>query len=266
MSGTSAEAKLLGRYDAHEVRERLTAAGVPAALEKKGFDALEVTIDATAHALPCALVSACRRGERSLLLEACLGELTVSGDFFARRGYPLDRPLDFVLVHWMREQDPTRRFSAERPPLPLQWHPGLGVLRRVFHAVVSMAADLGKDGVACVPKFFHDAVLFFRSRLFLFLDGTEQGRFEALLRDLSALPLSDASLALVAGCVSERSAGIVSWSPGYQAFPVSARTTAYFHSSAYATAVARALEDVRFSSDAGCLARTREALGLSTPA
>jgi hypothetical protein len=260
MQTTRSEAKLLGRYDARDLCERLAAAGVFRALEGKGFEAFDLTIDATSHALPSVLLSACRAGDRHLLLEASLGELTIDPEILARRGYPADRPLEFLLVYWLREQDPTRRFSPVRPPLPLQRHPGLGVLRSAFRVVVSMATELGKDGVASVPKFFHDAVLFYRSRLFLFLDGAEQGRFEALARDLARLSLADASVALACGSVREQSGNPASWCAGYQLLPLSERAIALFHSQAYEVDVARALEGSSFTCDDELLARARASL------
>ncbi|HSD10137.1 MAG TPA: hypothetical protein VLF14_04085 [Candidatus Binatia bacterium] len=260
-----AEAKLLGRYGAVELRERLCEAGVLAALEAKGFSGFEVAIDTRTHALPSAFVFARSGGERHLLLEASVGEMSIGADFFAERGFPVHRPLTFVLVYWVREEDPTRRSSPARPLLPLQRHPGLGVLRRAFRVVTSMAADLGKDGVASIPKFFHDAALFFHSRLFLFLDGAEQGRFEALLRDLAALPLGDASLAVAAGCVRSRGGEAALWSPGPQAFPLSEALAAYFHSPTYAAAVARGLEESVFACEVDGLARAREMLSASMP-
>jgi hypothetical protein len=257
------EGKLLGRYGAAELRQRLCETGVLAALEAKGFDGFEVAIDTETHALPSALLFA-RRGEgRHLLLEGAVGEMSIGADFFVERGFPAERPLTFVLVYWVREEDPTRPSSPARPLLPLQRHPGLGVLRRAFRVVTSMAAELGKDGVASMPKFFHDAAIFFHSRLFLFLDGVEQGRFEALLRDLVALPLGDASLAVASGCVRSRVGEPALWTPGPQVFPLSEAATAYFHSSAYAAAVARALEESAFTCDVEGLARVRETLGAS---
>jgi hypothetical protein len=127
-----------------------------------------------------------------------------------------------------------------------------------------MARELGKDGVACVPKFYHDAALFHRSRLFLFLDGIEQGRFEALTRDLTALPLSDASLAVAGGCVRDREGDALDWRPGLQVLPLSAVLAAYFHSSLYAAHVARGFAQ-SFTWDGAAIASTRAALSLDEP-
>jgi hypothetical protein len=228
-----------------------------AALAEKGFDHLELRLEAAGGSLPHITLSGCKQDEPLLLLDACVGEAVVRPEFFARRGSAIDRPIELAVVHWVREEDPTAQFGPDRQQLPLQHHPGLGVLRRAFRVVVSMARELQKDGVASVPKFFHDAVIFHHSRLFLFLDGREQGSFEALTHHLRLLPLADASLALVSGSVSDAVGGVVDWAPGYQVFPVSPELTAYFHSEHYAAQVAAARETYRVVYDLEAVTRAR---------
>ncbi len=251
---------ILGRYDAAAVRGLLAGAGVLEALAKKGFVDVVVAVESAGRPLPHILLSGRKGGISSLLLDACVGEAVIRPDWFVRRGFDVAWPVDLAVVHWVREQDPTASFAADRPRLPLQQHPGLGVLRRAFRVVVEMAGELGKDGVANVPKFFHDAAIFFRSRLFLFLDADEQGRFESLLRDLRSLSLGDASLALAGGCVRERGADVARWYPGYQVFPISESMRAYFNSPAYAAQVAAAAKRHRFRCDTAAVAATRVAV------
>ena len=241
--------KVLDRYDATALLRLFDEAGVVAAVERKGFQRLELVIESAGRALPHALLFGHKTGTRFLLLDGCVGAATVQPAFFAQHDFPLDRPMELAVVHWVREEDPTAAFAADRPPLPLQEHPGLGVLRQVFHVIVRIAAALGMDGVASVPKFFHDAAIFLHSRLFLFLDGEEQGRFEALVRDLRHLRLGDASLAIAGGLVRDAHGRVFSWVPGYQVFPLSAALTAYFHSAAFAARVGSGLAGGRFTAD-----------------
>jgi hypothetical protein len=250
--------RVLGRFDGAAVCDLFADAGVLAALAEKGFHDLELRVEAAGRPLPHILLFGCKQDRRLLLLDACIGEAVVRPEFFAHRGDVMERPIELAVVHWVREEDPTAHFGPDRQPLPLQHHPGLGVLRRAFRVVVRMATDLGKDGVASVPKFFHDAVIFYRSRLFLFLDAVEQGLFEALARDLRALSLGDASLALISRCVQEAEGGAFDWFPGYQVFPISPVLTAYFHSDQYAARVAEALRTRRFRCDLAALGGARE--------
>ena len=251
------EERILGRYDAAAILDLFAAVGVLQALEQKGFGELTVALQTVGRPLPHIVLSGRKGGACYLLLDACVGEAVIRPDWFERRGYAMERAIDLAVVHWVREQDPTAPFPSDRPRLPLQRHPGLGVLRRAFRVVAQMASELGKDGVANVPKFFHDGVIFFRSRLFLFMDGEEQGRFEALVRDLRGLPLGDASLALAGGCVRDERGELARWSSGYQVFPISPSLSAYFHSDIYAAQVAATLDRSRFLCDRVAVTRTR---------
>lgn len=255
---------VLGAYDVPGVRHLLEEAGLFEVLAGKGFTSCAVEVETDGRALPHALVYGCKSGARHLLLDACVGEAVVRPDYFAARGHAIDHAVELAVVHWVREQDPTARFTSARPALPLQRHPGLGVLRHAFRVVVRMAAELRKDAVANVPKFFHDAVIFFHSKLFLFLDGEEQGRFEALRRDLHALSLGDASLALVGGCVRDGEGRVARWEPGYLVFPIAPDMAAYFHSAAYAERVAAAGARHQFTWDVAALEATRASI--TTPA
>jgi hypothetical protein len=248
---------VLQRYDAQAMRQRCARAGLLERLQRKGFDAIEVVVDEAVGSLPHTRLLARKGGRSHLLLDACLLEAVVRPESAAFGAYRVQKSVELLVVHWVREQDPTMPFGADRPPLPLQKHPGLGVLRDAFHVAVGIAADLRKDGVASVPKFFHDAFIFFRSRLFLFLDGREQGRFEALVRDLRGLPLGDRSLALAGWCVRDTAGAVVRWTPGYQVFPESGVLTAYFHSVEYQAAVDRGLQESRFRYDVEALAEAR---------
>lgn len=241
--------RVMNRYDASALRAMFAQAGTLAVLERKGFGDLEVAIDCAGRALPHVLLRGSKAGTSHVLLDAILGEAVIEPELFRRQGVAIERPITLAVVYWLREEDPTADFSPRRPALPLQRHPGLGVLRSAFRVVVRMASELGKDGVASMPKFFHDAVIFFRSRLFLFLDGEEQGRFEAMLRDLQPLGLGEASMAIVTGCVRDAAGKVVHWNPSFQVFPLSPELTASLHAPAYAQRVDDGLAASRFAID-----------------
>jgi hypothetical protein len=251
---------VLGRYDAAAIRARLAEAGVLRAIEDRGFAPLEVAIETVAETVPHVRLYGTKDGARHLLLDAILLETVIAPSSFAKCRYAVEEPMKLLVVYWLREEDPTAVFSPGRPALPVQRHPGLGILRRAFATVVTMARELGKDGVGSVPKFFHDAAIFYRSRLFLFLDPGEQGRFEALTRDLGGLSLGDASLALVAGCVRDAANRVVCWQPGLLVLPLSPAFTAYFHAEAYTAEAARAAAASTFRHDPDGIARTRAML------
>jgi hypothetical protein len=246
--------RLFGRWDRAGLMRLLDEGGLLAPLRAKGFGDFAVSIGGDGDSLTQITLRARKDGLSHLLLEACLRRIRAAVEGV---------PLDLLLVHWVREQDPTATFTATRPALLLQRHPGLGVLRRAFRVALRIGAELGVDGVANQPKFYHDAVIFYRSRLFLFVDGREQGRFEALQRDLAALPLPDATLAVASWSVRDRGDDIVRWEPGYQIFPLSERLTTHFNAAAYAAQVAAARESEHFRVDLASLAGAHAELGLT---
>lgn len=241
--------KLFGRYDAAHLGRLFNEEGVYEILGQRGFHGFEVTLRVPEYGISHTALHAVRRGRRVRLLDACVTEAAVRPETFGRIGFALNRPVELLSVFWVREEDPTREFEPGRLPLPLQRYPGLGVLREVFRVVVRVAREIGKDGVACVPKFFHDAVIFYRSRLFLFLDPAEEGRFEALMRDLAHLPIGTASLALIFGSVTGAEGRVAAWESALQVFPLSDDLCAYFNSGAYTARVDEAVGRNRFSVD-----------------
>ncbi len=257
MNDNVTPALVLGRYDAAHLLAMFTETGAIAAVEKRGFSQIACELDGSSGTLVHTRLLACKDGRRHQLLDACLTELHLEPGGPITSGYRVDAPTDLLVVYWLREQDPTAHFDAAHTRLPLQEHPGLGVLRRGFQVAVRIAKELGKDGIAALPKFFHDAAIFYHSRLFLFLDPRVQGRLEALLRDLHDLSLADATLALVGDAVHDRDGAVVRWSPELQILPISPALTEAFHSQAYQDASTRALETSHFTWDAAALATAR---------
>lgn len=77
--------------------------------------------------------------------------------------------------------------------------PGLGLAREAGEVLALMAARLGLAGVAMRPAWYH--VTYAMRRRFRFVDPLRQGRFEAMVRDLAALPLLEVTLAVAEGRV-----------------------------------------------------------------
>ena len=118
-------------------------------------------------------------------------------ELVAERRRVLDR--DVLYVHWLSLRDPRSRFSAKRPRLPGQDVPGLGIAREIGELLGIVARRLQLAGVVFRPAYLHTA--YSARHGYSFVDPIRQGRFEALLRDLSALPLRDATEALATGRV-----------------------------------------------------------------
>ena len=104
-----------------------------------------------------------------------------------------------LYVHWLTLRNPRARFSPDRPQLPGQDVPGLGLAREMMELLVRMAARLQLEGIAFRPASYH---LAFGGRETLrFVDPARQGRFEALIELLQGLPLIEATRAVAEGRV-----------------------------------------------------------------
>lgn len=241
--------RILGRYDADDLLALFSDEGVLAAIGRRGFDRFAFEVTKADSPLPHARLHGRKNGTDHVLLDTCLSEIRLDSASASRCGYGGDLPIDLLVVYWLREQDPTATFDAGHPRLPLQQHPGLGVLRKAFRVALRIAKDLSKDGIAALPKFYHDASIFYGSRLFLFLDPREQGRFEALQRDLAELSLADASLATIGDAVRSPDGLPARWQPGFLVMPLAPRITDWFHSSRYQQAVLAEAGARRFTLD-----------------
>ncbi|MFO0725124.1 MAG: histone deacetylase [Myxococcota bacterium] len=115
-------------------------------------------------------------------------------------------------VEWLLLQNPRLPFSSERPALPGQAHPGLGLLSEAVGLFVLMAERLELDGVSFTPGYYH---LAYQARGNLaFVDPGDEGRFRAMRRAVAHLPLKEASWALAEGRLVDRATGAsVSWRP-----------------------------------------------------
>lgn len=256
---------ILGRYGEGDLLAMFAEAGVLAKIATRGFCDLAFEFDASQGPLTHARLLGTKDGCRFLLLDACLTEVRLPSDKLGLGQRLAGAPVDLVVVYWLREQDPTAAFDAGHVRLPLQEHPGLGVLRSAFRVAVRVARELGKHGIAALPKFFHDAAIFYRSRLFLFLDPCEQGRFEALLRDLAGLSLQDASMALAGSAVVDEAGQVACWQPGLQVMPLSPALTGYFNTDEYQAACRSAFEGSHFRVDEEALAAARLVYERSLP-
>jgi hypothetical protein len=153
--------------------------------------------------------------------------------------------LSFLSIHWLSLQDPSRAFTPERPQLPGQRYPGLGLGRPIVQRILAWAGQWGKDGVLNLPEYYHNAV--FYSPVFRFLSPQRQGRFEALRRDLSSVHVALASARVLRAEVMEEPWGApFRWEAGEMIAPLTDSLRIALAAPPYKEAVARARESVRF--------------------
>ncbi len=94
-------------------------------------------------------------------------------------------------IEWLLLQNPRAEFTADRPRLPGQSHPGLGISQDVVALLILACDRLQLDGLVFVPAHYHSAS---QGRKWLrFLAPRDEGVFRALREALHGLPLSEAT-------------------------------------------------------------------------
>lgn len=200
--------RLLGYYSLQGLELALERTGFLDRLRAKGFDrpTLSMELDNPAGDTLRIFASPSRR---ELLIELRLR--------IDRRVAP---GLALLCVEWLLLQNPRAQFTDERPRLPGQEHPGLGMLQETIALLILACDRLQLDGLVFVPAHFHTASQ--GRRELRFLEPADEARFRALERALDGLPLPAASRALAEGRIADARTGEpVPWQPAPMVLPVS---------------------------------------------
>src|SRR5512134_596538 len=231
---------LFGRFDEKEVRSRLARAGILEGLSQRGYSDPLLLLECEDPADQRVHLFAGSASRDRLLLEARL-ELRRFRPRKAVGPFTGESAFRMLIIHWLGLSDPDRPFSADRPRLPGQLRPGLGLLSQSIALLRDLGRELSLDGVLDVPDHFHTAL--FYARAFRFLDPAREGRFQAVVRDLKGIPVALASEAIEQGCLIQADTGEqLPWEPAEQVLPVRGPLRRFLHSPEY-----RQLRDRAFS-------------------
>lgn len=221
--GTAVHSRFLGYYSQHGLELALEKAGVFDRLRKLGFrPRLELDLsNPTGHTL-----RVFGDPERQELIF----ELRAQRDRVALPG------LEMLRVEWLLMQNPRAGFTGERPQLPGQEHPGLGMLEDAVAFLILACDRLGLDGVYFVPSHYHLAAQ--SRRMLRFADPVDEARFRAFRAALAGKPLAEATRLADRGAVIDRMAGEPRpWQPAPMVLPVSERLEKRLRGEEYERAV-----------------------------
>ena len=192
-----ADALFLGYYTPHGLELALEQAGVLDRLRDLGYEQPTVELDLTPARHTLRVFG--DRQHRQLLIEVRL-----------RRDRHTLPGFELLAVDWMLLQHPRGRFTAERPALPGQRHPGLGMLKDAIALLVQVCARLGLDGITFTPSHYH--LVQQSTRHLRMLDPADAALFEALQEALAGVPLREAArLVEEEGVVDERTGQPFRW-------------------------------------------------------
>ncbi len=203
--------RFLGTFDRAEIERLMEQAGILEQIRGRGY-APRVEIE------PSFGLGETVRVFGSEDRDELLMELRVSRDRMLVPG------MELMWIEWLLLQNPRADFPPNRPPLPGQEHPGLGILADVFVWLIISCREAGLDGVAFRTAHFH--VITLATRRFRFLSPRLQLRFEALREATSELTLSEASHAVADRRIVDTATGEpVVWPDATMVLPVTDRFT-----------------------------------------
>jgi hypothetical protein len=236
---------LLGRFSEEQVRTALANYGVWEKLAEKGYENPKLTIrsiDPFRQTLKLFTSPEAPHDEDHLL-----GELRVF-DAYLKGICPLTGQtfeVDALVIDWLNFQDPHASFTSERPPLPGQKYPGLGIMKIAMTAILNLARQSGKEAVINIPEYYHNAVLY--RPAFRFFSAFVEGRFLALQNFLGDRSLAEASHLVTSQKIFNRTKGeTFVWKPHEQVLGLVPRITEYFTSDLYSQKVQEAQSQSNF--------------------
>ncbi len=214
-----------------EVRERIRAAGILEGLARRGYPDPLLALECADPQDQRVLLYAGNASRDRLLMEVRL-QIRAFRPGKPTGPFPEGTVFRMILIHWLLLSDPERPFSIDRPRLPGQERPGLGLLSECLTLLRGIGGELPLDGVLDIPDHYHTAL--FYSRRFRFLDPSAEGQFQVMSRDLKGIPLALASEAVQEGCLRNRATGRpIPWEPAEQVMPLRVPLRSYLRSPEY---------------------------------
>ncbi len=247
--------RFLDFYGDEGIRLALERYGLLSPAEELGYHDISIETSASdeRHTLFVYGIAGEQQRERLVELVARRDRLVPREDL---PGLPADRVWEVLTIEWLTMRHPCGSFSSERPRLPGQDCPGLGLGENVLELLYRVVERLHLDGLLAAAAHFHLAFLY--SHEMRFFDPWHGGQLLALERDLMlghGLTLAQASWAVEWGMVRTEAADEpLRWQGQAQIWPSAGELTAWFDSSAYRDACVEAAMKQKYELDAEAFA------------
>lgn len=156
----------------------------------------------------------------------------------------------FLVMEWLTLQNPLKRFSPERTPLPGQKYPGLNLGRKIVDLFIYIARLNKNDGILAYPAFYHNSILF--SRNFFFLNPEKNAEVQKIRKSFPNITFKQLAWIVHLNCLRDRERKVYEWKAEEQILPINKDLNSYFYSQQYQSEVAKAENDLNFSVDWIC--------------
>ena len=233
ITDTSGSKRLfLKRFDEDDLYSIMEKIGLIKYLKKMGFKDLIIETNVDDAGINYMNLYCDEKIHSKQLIDLRLREATFLPDnkYFSSKVNIL--PFDMIIIEWLSAKNPLKQFDDNKPQLPGQADPGLGVLRFSFKVLYMMAKLVLKDGFLDIPNHMHGAIMY--SKKFKFFDPIHEGIIRAVIRDLGDYSLSDISWGILTGTIVDLAKNKPAvYAPGPQIHYVSGRMKKYFRSKKY---------------------------------
>jgi len=232
-AGLHRPTRFLGFYSRQGLELALERSGVLDRLRSRGFAEPTVETELGNPAGDTVRIYG-DRDHQELLIEARL--------LIDRREIP---GMALLRIEWLLLQNPRLPFTVDRPRLPGQKHPGLGLVTDIIALLVVACDRLQLDGLLFVPSHFHTAS---QGRKHLrFVHPEHEGLIRALDHALAGLNLAEATNAVAEGRLVDAHTGKpFEWRPMPMVLPVSAALGEHLNESEYQKKVEEAAASYEF--------------------
>lgn len=220
----------LGFYSSLGIQYALEKYGFFKFLKEKGYENIKLTINTKDPFKQRVAVYYETEKPENLLVELVVKRkhITVHSPFPSTVH---EKNYEVIAVEWLLMQNPKGKFSSEKPRLPGQKYPGLGIGDMTMEILVIMCGRLRTAGLLNRPEHFHNAQIY--SSQFRFIDPVNEARRRAIARDLLPHhPLSVVSWAIDLKCVTENGKHF-EWHGTDQIIPIDRDLKEYFHGRKY---------------------------------
>ncbi|HJL40256.1 MAG TPA: hypothetical protein RMG48_03060 [Myxococcales bacterium LLY-WYZ-16_1] len=214
--------RFLDYYSDEGVRIALERYGIYQALRERGFSNLETHLDASNPERQVIAVDGDKDDETHRLLELVARKRLIEVE---------GRRFSALHVEWLLLQDPTASFTLDRPRLPGQEHPGLGLVMVMTEMLKRACLRLSLAGITHRPAHYHNAQGAPQS--FRFIDPADEGLRRAMGVVLSGLTIAEASRLVDEGHVKLADGTPVRWEVKEHVLPLDPELQAIFRSEDY---------------------------------
>lgn len=226
--------RFLDYYSDDGVRLALERYGVFGALERRGWTepTIETRAEDNRHLFFLEAEKPGVEGRRRLVELALRRDLLHASN---EVGLPEVEPTYEVLtVDWMHLADPSRRFTPERPRLPGQRWPGLGMGERILELIYRTVDRLELDAMLTVGERFHNAALYVREMPFFEpFYAAQLSAIEDEVFGRQGLSLAQAAWALEWGLLQREDGRPFSWRGEAMLHPSAPTLKRYFNARAW---------------------------------